>query len=316
MIYLPVSQLEPTMVVAATVPHPNRACNDLLRPGYHLSEKTIERLAELNVPGVWVQYPPLEQLDSRLIDRIPSINQKLYLTFRDSFDRTAKPTTLNFDLQTYRQTVIELVLAMFEEGRHNTLLGRLFDSGEPFVDHCLNVCFVSLVLGINAQHYLIQERAALPAHLAADTTNLGLGAIFHDVGKIVDETQDLLRHNILYAEPDDAAAVHQHVLRGVLGIDHLGDSVEHLAGFRPQRGLSRPEQDLAGQGDHRPAGDSRPAFGNPRLSRLQLGNLLPAQFPGIRHAHNFQLVRALLRCQRVCRSYNQRNAQQERGCEP
>ena len=52
------------------------------------------------------------------------------------------------------------------------------------MSHSTNVCYLSLLVGMKLERYLIQERIFKTAREAKDLQQLGLGCLLHDVGKM------------------------------------------------------------------------------------------------------------------------------------
>ena len=84
MIRVPISKLEPGMVIGAPVRHPDVVDHILLQPGYCMEEGTIGHLKRFYIPGVWIRHPGFDFLDSRLNDEVPRTRQrydrKLWMT--------------------------------------------------------------------------------------------------------------------------------------------------------------------------------------------------------------------------------------------
>ena len=56
--------------------------------------------------------------------------------------------------------------------------GRLFT-------HSANVAYLSVLIGIDLETYIVQQRSRLDQHHARDITALGMGAMMHDIGKSI-----------------------------------------------------------------------------------------------------------------------------------
>jgi HD-GYP domain-containing protein (c-di-GMP phosphodiesterase class II) len=64
------------------------------------------------------------------------------------------------------------------------MLQKLDAFDNYLMSHAANVCYLSLLLGLKLERYLIAERTWKTAREAKDLQLLGLGAMLHDVGKM------------------------------------------------------------------------------------------------------------------------------------
>ncbi len=63
MLIVPIEESEPGMRLAMPVCHPDNPRQELLRKGFALDAPVLQRLRELNVAWIYVDYPGLEDLD-------------------------------------------------------------------------------------------------------------------------------------------------------------------------------------------------------------------------------------------------------------
>lgn len=78
--------------------------------------------------------------------------------------------------------------------------------------HAVNVCHLSLLMGLKLDFYLVHERQRVPASAAKNSVNLGLGAMLHDIGmlELPEETVARWHETGNDADPD----FQRHVLIG------------------------------------------------------------------------------------------------------
>ncbi|MCH7813235.1 MAG: HD domain-containing protein [Planctomycetes bacterium] len=184
MIRVPLSSVEPGMILAAPVWHPGVGQHVLLRADYRLDADCIARLDRLAVEGVWIRHPGFDFLDEKLRDEIPRSRAKLYACVKRSFGGIANQTMGAFDLIEYRTVVSEMILALVANRNNAVWAQRLMDTGDEMFAHCANVAYLSLVIGMRIKDYIVAQRRHVSQVDAADLTNLGIGAMLHDLGKL------------------------------------------------------------------------------------------------------------------------------------
>ncbi|MFJ8257804.1 HD-GYP domain-containing protein [Peribacillus asahii] len=180
---LATESLNPGVILGKTIF--NEQGNILLGEGITLTEKMINRLMVLNIRFVYI-------VDEQTADIIPSepISDQLRM---DTFKAIESVfTQLQSDNKLKTKIVVEKAAARFTELVRNitaelknnkelfTLLGDLFTYDNEIFSHSLNVTLYSLALGIELK--LDEKQLDL----------LGIGAIFHDIGKMI-VPEDILR---------------------------------------------------------------------------------------------------------------------------
>lgn len=184
MIRVPISKLEQGMVLATPVWHPGVEDHVLLRADFSLDAECIGHLKRIGVEAVWVRHPGFEFLDQKLPDDIPRRRVRVYESVKRSFSAIADRTSGAFDLLEYRTIVGELILTLVANRNNAVWAQRLMDAGDELFAHCANVAYLSLVIGMRVKHYVAAQRSYVCQADAADLTNLGIGAMLHDLGKL------------------------------------------------------------------------------------------------------------------------------------
>ena len=184
MIRVSVSELEPGMTLAAPIRHPSVSNHVLLHAGYPLEPAIIKQLQRFPATPVWIRHPGFEFLDDRLGEAIPESRTKLYQTVKRSFTGVANRTTGAFDLLEYRAVVSDMIMSMMANEDHAVLAERIMAGGGELFAHCANLAYLSLVLGMRLRDYICAQRKHTARKDAKDLTNLGIGAMLHDLGKL------------------------------------------------------------------------------------------------------------------------------------
>jgi HD-GYP domain-containing protein (c-di-GMP phosphodiesterase class II) len=224
MLRMPLGQVEPGMKLAAPVPNPKQMEYDLLKAGFVLTEAMVERLSDLGVRTIWIDYPNLDFLDEMVNPRLTAEQQKIYSTMKEGFAGSQKRVVARIDFQEYRRTLTSMVEAIAGQGVDTLLIEPLVGEQADMFLHSSNVCYLSLMLGVKLGHYLVQQRNRLDPRHARDVMNLGLGALMHDVGK-TELAEDLRAHEPLPGDelPDGWA---DHVR---IGFDMIRGNVDPSA---------------------------------------------------------------------------------------
>jgi HD-GYP domain-containing protein (c-di-GMP phosphodiesterase class II) len=187
MLSVPVDELTDGMVLARAVPNPQRVQDDLLKAGFELTREVIDRIVELGVRNVWIAYPGLEFLDEQLDSPVFETQRVLAGDIRQGVEAVQKGTVQRVNIQRYRQSLQEMIRSILDQPTGFALLQRLDVHNCGIVSHSVSVAYLSLMLGMKLDAYLIRERRRLAPHEAKSLTDLGLGAMVHDIGYVAGE---------------------------------------------------------------------------------------------------------------------------------
>lgn len=177
------NDLEPGMLVAASVVHPMQPETELLRPGVPLESGIIGRLRQLGVTAVWVDHDATRDLDTAVAPKLSAKRRAVYVQMRRQFKELACATISVAEVQQYRQLVTELVMALIADGRYARMSDDLFKDDSRLFAHCTNVAFLAILVGLEMPVHIVKERSRLSKEEAFNMVALGLGAMFHDIGK-------------------------------------------------------------------------------------------------------------------------------------
>lgn len=212
MIRVAVDDLEPGMVLATPLPHPNQPRIALLKADYRLEPDTIEQLRKFNFRFVWIQHPGFDFLDSQIGSTIPEPRAGLYHGIKTSFTGIAHRSAGAFNLQEYRTTISNMILALVANGQNSVWAERIMEDPEELFSHSANVAYLALVVGMSLREYIWTERRYTSIADAADLTNLGIGAMLHDLAKLTMPPE--IRHCHGFEKPVDLDLYRQHPERG------------------------------------------------------------------------------------------------------
>lgn len=190
----------------------NERGNILLSEGLTLTQKMINRLVSLNIPFVYIQ-------DSRTDDIIPKppismeLRREAIHTIESTFLEIKKGGKVDsaFTIAQAAETFTHLVRNIMEELNNSnellTLLADVYTYDDYIFTHSFNVTLYALALGVelNLQKKQLQI--------------LGLGAILHDVGKMLVPVEILRKPDKLTEEEFEEIQKHAeygfHLIKNV-----------------------------------------------------------------------------------------------------
>lgn len=216
MIRVPTNRIQPGMVLAAPIHHPNGGDICLLKTNYAFESYTISRLRELGIEYVWIRHPGFDFLDAQIGQAIPESRECVYRAVRGSFTGISHRTAGAFDLREYQRVVSNMILALVANKDNAVFADRLWSDEQELFAHSSNVAYLSLVIGMRIRDYIASERRYVSERDARDLTNLGIGAMLHDLGKLGMEDEWHTVHRL--DEAADCDEYRDHPRRGYAAI--------------------------------------------------------------------------------------------------
>ncbi len=183
MIRVHVDHLTPGMVLARPIPVPSHPGRFLLQRGQRVPLNLVPRLKRWGIYEVWVQYPQLEFLEEVFDAELDEQQRELYHRVRCNFQRSMEHTGAALDWQEFERAVSSLNEAL-QRNRFSAMLQKLQAYDSYLMAHSTNVCYLSMLLGMHLEEYLIQQRRLKDPREARDLRQLGLGMLLHDLGKV------------------------------------------------------------------------------------------------------------------------------------
>lgn len=259
MLRVGMSQTKPGMVLALPVFQPRRPDTVLLAPGITLDEQLIERLVENNLREVWIRYPGMDFLAEYINPAVFEAQARLSARVAEVFDALSADAHARLEYLRYRDAIVSLVDRLLAMPRSALFVQEMTDTTRPGLAHSSNVAFLSILMGIKLENYLVSQRTRLRAWNARDVTNLGVGAMMHDVGMLRLAPDTLERWYRTHDEADPAWRAHVEV-----GYEMVKGNIEPTAaaavrhhhqkfdgtGFPRRRAPGGQEQPYAGQDIH------------------------------------------------------------------
>lgn len=233
MLLVPVAFLRPGMVTARPVLHPEKDALLLLGEGYSLDQRTITQLQTNRVSHAWVNFPGLEDVSAPSRE-VALGHMELIRVLNQSIDRLEHRVSVQGNIQDYRKSVHQMLAEIVADPSHDPLTYQLAVCGPTLAGHLANVAYLSLLLGNHLGGYLRDQRKTLPAEDAEKTTQLGLGALLHDIGKVF--MADELQHLTILDNDTAGEKYRTHVLSGYQEVrDHLPSVAAYIVLNHHQR---------------------------------------------------------------------------------
>lgn len=185
MLTLSTARAVPGMVLALPVLHPQLPGHVLLKPGAVLDELTIERLKELGVRALCIAYPQTEFLLRYVSPAIIAEQSRLAATISDELDRRMSNLHAEFDFSLYTQNIRSLMARLVDDPAAALFMSDIVDPRHALASHSFNVGFLSMLMGLRLDGYLVASRPRITGKRATNIENLGLGAVLHDVGMLL-----------------------------------------------------------------------------------------------------------------------------------
>ncbi len=223
MLLCSLADLEPGMEVGATVLHPQRPTVELLRPGVKLEPGMIRQLERLGVTELWVQHAATRDLDAAVASNLTEAQAAIYERLQGDFHTLATRTVSIAHIQNYREAISGLVFELLANGKYAHLGHTMLRAPGELFAHASSVAFLSVLVGLELNAYVVRQRRRLTYRHARDVIPLGIGAMLHDVGKM-GLSEPARRHHEIHPDPEDPAVAEEYRSHVRAGYDLLYDT--------------------------------------------------------------------------------------------
>lgn len=216
-----IEDLEPGVMVVASVMHPARPETELVKPGLVLDAKLLSRLKDFGVERVWIDHDATRDLGLEVTHGSSPAHKAVAEKLQNCFRASSSCTVSTGDMLAYKQAVMDLVCELMGNPALATLADRMSQAngGEAF-RHGTNVAYLSVIIALQLETYIVKQRSKLSVENARDLTALGIGAMLHDIGKL--------------AEPN-ARARELDILSVHRSLEQIGGDEQALENFHPAR---------------------------------------------------------------------------------
>ena len=186
MLKVPIEQAEPGMVLARSIPNPEKLNHTLLKAGYEMESDKISRLRSLGVGTLWINFPGLDFLDEMLDPKVVEQQQELYSSLKDNFDEAQQNSLSEIDYKPYVEQMSNLFHNLMNGGDKISaaFITELQGESNDIFRHCTTVASMAILLGLRCENQLLKARSNMSQSHATDLTPLGVGCLLHDMGKL------------------------------------------------------------------------------------------------------------------------------------
>ena len=197
--FVPTSELTPGVILGRTLNDQNMHL--LLRRGIALSQLQIDAINRIDIPGVYIDDDQTDDISFE-----PIIDEKLKRAFAKETKSIFK--AVKSRVMSQESNIEDLLKAIIEQlSKKQNCIVNIFDL-KSFDDytfqHSINVCILSIVLGI---------KKGLPY---ATLFNLAMAGLYHDIGKIY--IQKSIINKPARLTDEERIIVNNHP---ALGVEHL-----------------------------------------------------------------------------------------------
>ncbi len=178
MLTLSIDEARAGMRLAVSIPHPVHPEQDLLTAGYTLDDIVLRKMRELGVTFLYVDYPPLADLDWALLPHLSPARKALYGQIKRSIEAIQKHARPQASYAAYYALTRQFVLSILQQGKQPIYLDELsLRMGSGAVMHAASVAHLSLMLGIGLENYVVRQRPRMRHDNARELLNLGVAGM-------------------------------------------------------------------------------------------------------------------------------------------
>ena len=295
MLRVPIIQARSGMELAMPIFHPRRADTILLKVGVSLDGRVIGRLREQGIREIWIRYPGLEFLEEVVSPDVAAAHMRITKHIAETFDEVARDQNARLEFSEYRRAISGLLDKLSQSPKAALFIEEIVDHSRPALRHASNVCLISVLMGLVLEDYLVHERRRLSSARAKDVTNLGVGAMLHDLGMLRLDVPTLERWNQTHDESDQQWRRHvwigHRMVRGQIDPTAAGILLHH---HQKYDGSGFPSRSRLDGGRHALIGSEIHVFARIAAAADLFDRLRnPAHAPGAPVQGSIPVVRAL-----------------------
>lgn len=221
MLRVDIKSARPEMTLALPVMNPRLPGHQLLHIGYELTPTVIEKLDEMRVRTLWVDYPSLSFLSKYIDPNAMQLRTHIVTQIQDTFETLQQTSAAKLNYDTYTHAITDLIDSVVSNPEAALFVGDLCDqeAGDELMRTGSSVTYLSVLLGLKLEGYLIKQRRHVrdPSR-AKQVIPLGVGAMLHDIGVTQLPKEVVDRYRQTHDETDPAWREHTSIgFRAVRG---------------------------------------------------------------------------------------------------
>jgi HD-GYP domain-containing protein (c-di-GMP phosphodiesterase class II) len=211
MLRVDIKSARPEMTLALPVMNPRLPGHQLLHIGYELTPSVIEKLDEMRVRTLWVEYPSLSFLGKYVNPSTIELRANVVTQMQDTFESLQQTSAAKLNYESYTDTITDLVDSVVTNPDAALFIGDLCeqDTDDELMRAGSSVTYLSVLLGLKLEGYLIKQRKHVtePSR-AKHVVPLGVGAMLHDIGVTMLPKEVVDRYRETHDEGDPAWQEH------------------------------------------------------------------------------------------------------------
>lgn len=210
MLRVDIKTARPGMTLALPVMNPRLPGHELLHLGYELTPAVIEKLDEMRVRVIWVEYPSLSFLKKYVDQKSIQLRATVVNQIQDTFESLQTTSAAKLNYESYTSTIGDLVDSVITNPDAALFVDDLCGqtSGDELMRSGSSVTYLSLLLGLKLEGYLVKQRRHVDPRRAKDVVALGVGAMLHDIGITMLPKEVVERYRQTHDESDPAWREH------------------------------------------------------------------------------------------------------------
>lgn len=183
MLRVDITKCVPGMKLAMPVRHPSQPRRTLLKFAFTLDQSSIDRLREVGVRVVWVDYPNLSFLEKIVDPQVIASQGQIVENVAKTIESVQRQATARIPYHAYTRAIGDLVSNLIANPQAAVFMGDLAggDAGD-LMRHSTTVTYISVLIGLKLEGYLVRQRRHIDPARAKEVNSLGLGAMMHDIG--------------------------------------------------------------------------------------------------------------------------------------
>ncbi len=174
------------MALALPVYDPQTPGRVLLKAGYGLAAGTIDKLTAMGIRSLWVRYPSLQFIEKFVDPQVMAAHSQVVSQISDTFTQLQDQSSAKLPYDDYCKSIGTLVGQLVNNPDAAVFLGDLSGPDAQgtggLMRHSSTVTYLAVLMGLKLEGYLVKQRKHIDPARAKEVTNLGLGAMLHDIG--------------------------------------------------------------------------------------------------------------------------------------
>lgn len=150
-----------------------------------LTGRLLEALRRIGVRSLWLEGDGMGYLEDMVREERFAAGRAVLGELKETFSKVSGNVSYEGGFAGYRERVMEIFTTIRTRQPVYCLLDDVRGTEGDILFHGGNVCYLSMMLGLELDTYIFNQRSKRAGkELASDMAPLGLGALLHDVGKL------------------------------------------------------------------------------------------------------------------------------------